>query len=300
MPPVLIEPIRILGHNPSEVELSLLREDLIPSPVSGNKFRKLRYNYQHFRSEGFRSMVSFGGAHSNHIDSLACLGKITDIPTVGIIRGEELASKPLNPTLAKAKESGMKLYFVSRTAYRQKEASDEIRKILLQYPGHFLIPEGGTNQLAVKGCEEILGIHTREFTHICCATGTGGTLAGLIKSSANDQQVIGFSALKGTFQTEEIVKYTDKVNFEITDQACLGGYAKMDRSLIVFMNQLKEQTNIGLDPIYTGKMMMGLMGRIRDGHFPKNSRILAVHTGGLQGIPAMNQILIKKQLPLIR
>lgn len=298
-PQVAIEQLPIWVQNPSAVSLYLLREDLIPLAVSGNKFRKLRYNYQKLLADDLEHMISFGGAHSNHISALAQLGNTCNVKTVGIIRGEELADKKLNPTLQMATKNGMELHFVSRSDYRLKENSPAIRLIIDNYPNAMVIPEGGTNDLAVKGCEDILGEHTVSYTHICVAVGTGGTLAGMIRASNEGQQLLGFSALKGTFQSEEIKRFTDRTNFELTDEASRGGYAKVDAQLVSFINEFKERTSIQLDPIYTSKMMWGILDRIKAGRFPKNSRILAVHTGGLQGIPAMNQILIKKQLPPI-
>ena len=151
----------------------------------------------------------------------------------------------------------------------------------------------------MKGCEEILNELTASFDYICVSVGTGGTIAGLVKASLPDQKIIGFSSLKGTFQSEVVEKFTDKTNYEIIDTYCFGGYAKIDLDLIRFINEFKNETNIPLDPIYTGKMMYGIMDLVKQGFFEKKSRILAIHTGGLQGINGMNQRLKKKNLPLI-
>src|SRR5690606_25570065 len=143
----------------------------------------------------------------------------------------------------------------------------------------------------VKGCEEILTDDDRRFDYICVAVGTGGTMAGIVKSSFQSQFVYGFSALKGNFLDQEIKKYTSKTNWKMTDAYSFGGYAKVDQSLIDFINTFKKQTTIPLDPVYTGKMMYGLSQYIKQGLFPKKSRILAIHTGGLQGINGMNKKL---------
>jgi 1-aminocyclopropane-1-carboxylate deaminase len=193
----------------------------------------------------------------------------------------------------------MKFQFISREAYRNKENQNFLDSLYKKHGRCYVLPEGGTNTLAVKGCEEILSDNTRQFNNICVPVGTGGTISGLIQASENTQQIVGFSALKGTFQTSEIKKFTSKSNYFITDAYCFGGYAKIDSELIRFINEFKVKTAIPLDPIYTGKMMFGIFELLKNGHFKENSRILAVHTGGLQGIAGTNLKLKKKNLPLI-
>ena len=281
-------------------ELYVKREDLIHPYVSGNKFRKLKYNLEVAREQDHNTLLTFGGAFSNHIAAVAAAGKELHFKTIGIIRGEELSGKIVdNPTLSFARDYGMELCFVSREDYRQKEEEQFINNLRHQFGNFYLLPEGGTNALAVKGCEEILSETDISFDYICVPVGTGGTMAGLVKASSESQQVLGFSALKGSFQTAEIEKYTSKTNYSITDAYCFGGYGKIDIELVRFINEFKEKTNIPLDPIYTGKMMFGIMDLLKKGHFRENSRIFAIHTGGLQGIRGMNQKLKKKNLPII-
>ncbi|MCB0456122.1 MAG: 1-aminocyclopropane-1-carboxylate deaminase/D-cysteine desulfhydrase [Flavobacteriaceae bacterium] len=281
-------------------ELYILREDQMHLEVSGNKYRKLKYNFLEAQSLNSKGLLSFGGAYSNHIAALAALGKQNEIPTVGIIRGEELFSKiKENPTLSFAVACGMQLDFISRQAYKKKEETSFINTIKEKFENYYIIPEGGTNNLAVKGCEEILSDHTHNFDYLCVPVGTGGTMSGIVKASLPHQTVLGFSALKGTFQEEIIKKYTHKTNFELLDDYCFGGYGKIDETLIRFINEFKIKTTIALDPIYTGKMMYGIFELVRQQKLKKNSRILAIHTGGLQGITGMNQKLKKKQLPQI-
>ncbi|AFL81170.1 1-aminocyclopropane-1-carboxylate deaminase [Aequorivita sublithincola DSM 14238] len=280
--------------------LFIQREDLLHPFVSGNKFRKLKYNLIEARKQKQNTLLTFGGAFSNHIAAVAAAGKEFGFKTIGIIRGEELINKVSeNATLSFARDCGMELQFVSREAYRNKDEVGFINNLKQQLGDFYLLSEGGTNDFAVKGCEEILTEETNSFDYICVPVGTGGTMAGLIKASKENQQVLGFSALKGSFQSSEIAKYTSKTNFEITDNYCFGGYGKIDSDLIRFINEFKEKTNIPLDPVYTGKMMYGIMDLLKKGHFKENSRIFAVHTGGLQGIAGMNQKLIKKNLPII-
>lgn len=284
----------------SKTSVSIKREDKIDSFVSGNKFRKLKYNLLEAKRQGYDTILTFGGAYSNHIAAVASAGNSGEFKTIGIIRGEELLDKIQgNPTLLYATENNMQLHFAARPDYSRKNNPDLIQSLEKKFGKFYLLPEGGTNVLAVKGCAEILIEADQDFDYICTSVGTGGTIAGLVEGSLPHQTVFGFSALKGNFQHEIVKKYTSKTNFEITDAYCFGGYAKIDSELIRFMNEFKATTGIPLDPIYTGKMMFGIMDLLKKGYFKENSRILAIHTGGLQGISGMNQLLKKKNLPQI-
>ena len=281
-------------------QISIKREDLLMPEISGNKFRKLKYQLQKIKHSEIKTIVTFGGAFSNHIAAVAAAGKKYNLKTIGIIRGEELRSKISgNPTLSYAQNQGMQLEFVTREAYRLKENEDYISQLKETYGQFHLIPEGGTNTLAVKGCAEILTTEDTAFDYVCVAVGTGGTMAGIVSSLAPNQFALGFSALNGTFQKDLIAQQTTLENFEITDSYNFGGYAKIDSDLVRFINTFKEQHGILLDPVYTGKMMYGIYDLIEKQYFKKNSRILAVHTGGLQGIAGMNLMLQRKNLPLI-
>lgn len=280
--------------------LSIKREDLLHPFVSGNKFRKLKYNIEAAQIENQDTLLTFGGAFSNHIAAAAAAGKELGIKTIGIVRGEELDEKiDENPTLSFAQKCGMQLHFISRKAYREKEHPEFLHNLIEQFGNFYLLPEGGTNPLAVKGCEEILEKEDQVYDYICVPVGTGGTIAGLIKASDENQTVMGFSALKGNFHASEIAKYTSKTNFRVTDSYCFGGYGKIDIDLVRFINEFRKITGIPLDPLYTGKMMYGIMDLLKKGYFNENSRILAVHSGGLQGIEGMNRLLKRKKLPLI-
>lgn len=284
----------------SNCSLSIKREDQLHSHISGNKFRKLKYNLLQAQNDQFDRLLTFGGAFSNHIAAVASAGKEFGFKTVGVIRGEELKNKvDLNPTLSFANDCGMQLHFISRKEYRLKRDLNSIKKLQELFGNCYIIPEGGTNDLAIKGCKEILTKTDSEFDYICTSVGTGGTIAGLVESSKAHQTIIGFSALKGNFQISEVKKFTSKKNFKIIDDYCFGGYAKIDIQLIRFINEFKDKTQIQLDPIYTGKMMFGIMDLLKNKKLKENSRILAIHTGGLQGISGMNQLLKKKNLPQI-
>lgn len=295
-----IQTINLLEDDLLNFSLTIKREDLLHPFVSGNKFRKLKYNIQAAQEKNQNTLLTFGGAFSNHIAAVAAAGKEWGFNTIGIIRGEELEKKiSENPTLSFAQDCGMRLHFISREDYKAKDEIGFINNLKKQFGDFYLLPEGGTNGPAVKGCEEILTETESCFDYICVPVGTGGTIAGLIKASKESQHVLGFSALKGTFQSSEIEKYTSKTNFEIIDSYCFGGYGKIDIDLIRFMNDFKQKTDIPLDPIYTGKMMYGIFDLLKKGYFKENSRIFAIHTGGLQGIVGMNQKLKKKNLPII-
>lgn len=282
------------------VELFLKREDKIHPFISGNKYRKLKYNIDAAEKLGLKTLLTFGGAYSNHIAAVAFAGKEFGFKTIGIIRGDELQDKiQENPTLSFAETCGMQFKFVSREAFRDKHTDTFITKLNQEFDDFYLLPEGGTNELAVKGCEEILTETDVDFDFVCCAVGTGGTISGLINCSQPSQQILGFPALKGSFLKEDISKFVSKQNWNIIKDYHFGGYAKVNAELIHFINQFKNNNHIQLDPVYTGKMMFGIFDLLEQGYFPKGSKILAIHTGGLQGISGMNRVLKQKKLPII-
>ena len=282
------------------LELYIKRDDLIHSEISGNKYRKLKYNIIEAQKLGFETLLTFGGAFSNHIAATASVGKEFGFKTIGIIRGEELYDKvEANPTLKFAKTCGMQFKFVSRSDYREKTTESFINNLKGEFGEFYHVPEGGTNTLAIRGCEEILSETDKEFDFICSSVGTGGTISGLINCSKHSQQVLGFPALKGDFLKNEIVKFAHQSNWQLVTNYHFDGYAKVAKELIDFINKFKEDTNIPLDPVYTGKMMFGIFDLIDKGFFPIGSKILAIHTGGLQGIEGMNTVLKKKELPIL-
>ncbi len=288
-----------------KVKLFVKREDLIHPFVSGNKFRKLKHTVLQVQKAQQKNILTFGGAFSNHIAATAHAGKIAGLKTIGVIRGDELGKdleKTLaqNATLREAYKCGMTFYFVDRETYRTKTTTAFIQKLKDKFGDFYLVPEGGTNELAIKGCEEILSENENDFTHICSAVGTGGTIAGLINTAKEPQKIIGFPALKGNFLTAEVEKFTSqRKHWELISAYHFGGYAKYNSELISFMNWFYKQTAILLDPIYTGKMMFGIVDLIKKNYFSENSCILAIHTGGIQGIEGFNQMLAKKQQELI-
>jgi 1-aminocyclopropane-1-carboxylate deaminase len=286
--------------NGTDVQLYLKREDQIHPQISGNKYRKLKYNLEEARKQEMLTLLTFGGAYSNHIAAVAAVGKEFGFNTIGVIRGEELETKIQdNNTLSFANECGMTLHFVTRAAYRDRSSEEFLSQLKQHYGECYIIPEGGTNDLAIKGCEEILTEEDADFDYICCSVGTGGTIAGLINSCSLDQRVLGFPALKGDFLQEDIRRFATNERWDLISDYHFGGYAKINAELVTFINQFKRMNGVQLDPVYTAKMMYGIADLIHNGYFPKDSRILAIHTGGLQGIPGVNRILKKKQLSLI-
>ncbi|MBS9461911.1 1-aminocyclopropane-1-carboxylate deaminase/D-cysteine desulfhydrase [Flagellimonas sp. 389] len=282
------------------VTLHIKREDTIHPFISGNKYRKLKYNLIEAKKLGYGTLLTFGGAFSNHIAAAAYAGNTSGIKTIGVVRGEELAEQwQENPTLQLAKEHGMHFHFVSRSTYRKKNTIGFLNDLKESFGECYILPEGGTNELAVKGCEEILTSEDAQFDIVSCCVGTGGTLAGLINSAQSHQTVLGFPALKGDFLKEDILKFVQNENWNLISDYHFGGYAKVDERLIEFINAFKKETEIPLDPIYTGKMLFGILDMIKKGVFEQGTRILAIHTGGLQGIEGMNLVLKKKNLPLL-
>jgi len=276
------------------------REDLLHEHVSGNKFRKLKYNLFEVKKQDKTTLLTFGGAYSNHIVATAFAGKLFNIKTIGVIRGDELRNDlehtlEINPSLKFASEQGMEFHFVTRSAYREKTTPKFIEELKEKFGDFYLVPEGGTNDLAIKGCEEILSEETEKFDVICLAVGTGGTISGIINSVESHQKVLGFPALKGDFLKDEINKYVCQTkNWDLISEYHFGGYAKTSNELITFINQFKKETEIPLDPVYTGKLLFGLIDLINKNYFEKDAKILAIHTGGLQGVKGMNTILKRR------
>jgi len=285
---------------PNSIAVTIKREDLLHPVVSGNKFRKLKYNLLQAKAENKKTLLTFGGAFSNHIAAVAFAAQEQGLQSIGIIRGDELRDKiDSNPTLQFAQECGMQFEFVSREEYRLKSESSFLDELKQQFGDFYLVPEGGTNALAIEGCQEILTEEDRNFDYVCCAVGTGGTISGIINSALPHQKVLGFPALKGDFLQDEIRIFVQNENWELLTDYHFGGYGKINEDLIAFINQFYIDTQIPLDPVYTGKMVFGVMDLIQKNYFPAHSNILLIHTGGLQGVFGMNERLKNKQLPTI-
>ena len=270
--------------NTDRLSLSIKRLDLIHPEISGNKFYKLKHNIDFALSQHYQQLLTFGGAYSNHIAATAAAGKVLGIPTIGMIRGDELAGRPLNPTLLQAQANGMQLVFISRSEYRNRQHADYLHTLQQRFPQAYLIPEGGTNHLAVQGCKSILSAQDlNDYDIFCCAVGTGGTISGLIEASSSHHHVLGFPALKGDFLSGEISQWTSKTHWQLLQDYHFGGYARTTPALLEFIQAFEQRYKIPLEPIYTAKLLFGVMDLIQKDYFPAGSRILVIHSGGLQG-----------------
>lgn len=290
-----------------EVRLFIKRDDLLldakAPDFNGNKQRKMKYNLLAAKEKGFDTLLTFGGAYSNHIAATAAAGHLLGFKTIGIIRGERPAE--LNSTLKRVLEYGMRLKFITRSAYREKAQPEFLKNLETEFGAFYMLPEGGTNALALKGCAEIVEEIREAFLpvsstnklpdYICSACGTGGTFAGIVAGIDNRTKAIGYSALKGSFHTAEVNNFLqtnyDNIfsNWEICNDYHFGGFAKHKPLLINFINTFKEIHHIQLEPLYTGKMVFGIFDQIKNDFFPKGSSILAIHSGGLQGILGFNE-----------
>lgn len=266
----------------SGIRILVKREDLNHPEISGNKWWKLKYNLEAATSTG-QTLLTFGGAYSNHIYATAAAAKELQLKSIGIIRGEE--TLPLNATLSFATQAGMKLKYVSRDVYRRKNETAFLDQLRNEFGEFYWIPEGGTNDLAIKGCTEFGESLLSEikFDYVCLPVGTGGTMAGVI-NGVREKRVIGFSSLKGgEFLEDEIKKFTTCTNWEIMHDYHFGGYAKSTPTLNDFIQDFEKEFKIPLDPVYTSKMMFGVFDLMRKGFFKPGSTVLLIHTGGLQG-----------------
>lgn len=281
-------PIVKLQNFYNGIDLFMKREDLIDEGISGNKFWKLYYNVQqYFALENFKKtmLITFGGAYSNHISAVAALGNRKKIPTLGIIRGEELEENwQKNPTLLRCYAQGMRFIFVSRETYKNKD--EIISEMKIKYPHALILPEGGTNSLAIEGIKWMLDDRVKDFDYLCTAVGTGGTLAGISKYAEENQKVIGYKVVKEDL--DRVVRgFSLRDNFEIRE-ASFRGYGKVTSSLIDFINEFYRIYKIPLEPCYTGKMMYQILEDMKNHFFEPKARILVFHTGGLQGVEGFN------------
>lgn len=290
----LIDPL----FEAKSLEVWIKRDDLIHPFIMGNKWRKLKYNLHFARENGYEGILTVGGAYSNHIAATSATCRENGLKSIGIIRGEELLPSS-NNTLRRAVENGMQLQFVSRESFREMRENRE--GISDRDPGYFYIPEGGTNELAIRGCEEIIGELELPYHYLVTPLGTGGTMAGLLKGLKGRSKVLGFSALKGDFVTGDFQKLRQKYNISYTNYRIItdfhfGGFGKVTDLLINFINQTRKTVNLLLDPVYTGKMYFGLLRLIEMDFFERGSILVILHTGGLQGIEGYNEKHSKKIL----
>jgi D-cysteine desulfhydrase len=272
------------------IEIDVLRLDKIHPVISGNKWFKLKYHLENFKAGNFKGILTFGGAWSNHIIATACAGFLQKIKTVGIIRGEK--PENLSFTLQEAEKFEMELKYISRDYYKTKNSEDFLEIIKAEYRGFYIIPEGGAGIDGEKGAGEILNlVDQNSYTHIACAMGTSTMYNGILQASGKNQQVIGIPVLKGMKETGRPGKSIIFYDYHF------GGYAKKTEELINFMNDFYRQTNIPTDFVYTAKLFYAVLDQIKKDFFSVNSKILLIHSGGLQGNSSLtNGTLIYQEL----
>jgi 1-aminocyclopropane-1-carboxylate deaminase len=268
----------------ADIHLYLKRDDLINPEIPGNKWRKLKYNIEEAQRQGRRLLLTFGGAYSNHIRATAAAGYFFGFSTIGVIRGEE--HLPLNPSLAYAASRGMRLTYMDRTAYREKMNPDMITGLQERFGDFYLLPEGGTNANAVRGCAEIPAEISQPFSVICCPCGTGGTLAGIVGGLREGQRALGFSVLRGgeflALQVKELQAQAFGAvssNWAIEHGYHFGGFARRRPGLDQFIADFRDRHGLTLDWVYTAKMMYGLYALAAQAAFPPGTSLVAVITG---------------------
>ena len=280
----------------SGVKLLVKREDMNHPFVSGNKWWKLKYNVEEALRLRHKTLLTFGGAYSNHIYATSAAANELSLKSIGVIRGEE--RKLLNRTLTFVKEKGMMLHYVSREDYRRKNESFFVEALQEKFGDFYLLPEGGTNSLAVQGCSEFAKVFLApiSFDYLCLPVGTGGTMAGIVKGLEGRKRVIGFSSLKGgTFLNTEVrnlLGTESKIkldNWQIETDYHFGGYGKYTPALMDFISSAWKDHHLPLDPVYTSKMMFGIYDMIARGRIERSSTVLMLHTGGLQGTESLSK-----------
>lgn len=285
-------PVQTINHellSAQKLTLQIKRDDLIHPQISGNKWRKLKFNLRAMQQQGKTELLTFGGAFSNHIHATAAAGQLFGFKTHGIIRGPELDEH--NPTLQYAKRCGMTLHPVNRITYRLRGESRYLAELQKQFPHAYILPEGGTNPAALLGCQELAqSLPTSDV--IMCPTGSGGTLAGLIEGSPHSTTVLGIAVLKqAEYLIDDIKQLSRKARQQKNWQLLLehhdGGYGKFSHELWEFCQTFTQQHAIPLEPIYSGKMMYALWQLIEQGFFAEGTQIMAIHTGGLQGLDGL-------------
>lgn len=273
-------------------ELAMLRLDVIHKDVSGNKWYKLKYNIEHCLRNDYQSILTFGGAYSNHLAATAAIARLAGIQSIGIVKGK-YAETVLTPTLTFCLQQGMQLEFATNEEYALKYDGDWLQTFSARYPGTCIIPEGGANDCGVAGAAEIAELIPGDYTHVAVSVGTGSTLAGVAKAVSPGVQVIGFAPMKGgTYLQDNISKWVARSNFIVYDDWYFGGFGKHTPGLLHFMNDFYLQLNIPLDMVYTAKMMYGLREQILNGLYDKQAKILCLHTGGLQGNVSLKDKLV--------
>lgn len=302
--PILPSPIqRLAGFGENYCKVRIKRDDLIHPLASGNKWRKLKHNLNKAESQGAKTIVTMGGAFSNHLYALASIGNHYNFKTEGWIKGEYVDTD--NPTLSYVRDQNMNLTLFEGEEYKSLRWDGPKRKKLLKkYKNPYFVPEGGSNIEGILGASELIPEISSQLdpfpTHICLSVGTGGTICGVISASKSNTKILGFSAFKKDIHSMEIkanltaLEKEDPKNWQILNPKHFNGFGSFNTDLVNFINDFYEQYSIPLDPVYNGKMMFSLKKMIKQKYFPEGSNILVIHTGGLQGIDGFNMRYGKK------
>ncbi|GAA2902232.1 pyridoxal-phosphate dependent enzyme [Streptosporangium fragile] len=272
------------------VRVILKRDDLIHPLLPGNKWRKLKYNLALAAESGHETLLTFGGAYSNHVRAVAAAGARFGFRTVGVIRGEE--HLPLNDVLAFAAGCGMRLVYMNRTTYRVKDTAPVVEALREEFGRFYLLPEGGSNEPAVRGCAELPGEIDVPFDVVCCPVGTGGTLAGIAAGLGPGRRALGFSVLRGgRFLAGDVARLQTaaygevSANWTIDDGFHAGGYARRSPELDAFIDDFAARHGMLLDWVYVAKMMWGIFTLAGRGTFPPGTTVIAVITGPMADAP---------------
>lgn len=281
---VIIQPLDNRWFGKRVVAVDVLRLDLLHPVISGNKWYKLKGNIRFAIDEGYESVLTFGGAYSNHLVATAAAAKMARLKSVGIVRGT-YAETNLTPTLQDCKAYGMELGFLPREEYELKTNADFLTNLSNKFENPFIIPEGGANQQGRDGAASIADLILSGYSHICVSVGSGTTFIGLRNALSDSQTLLGFVPMKGgAYMEKEVRQYIERnKSWRLFDDWHFGGFGKHPSVLIDFMNEFYRQHSIPLDVVYTGKMMAGVQALIQADFFSPDARILCIHTGGLQG-----------------
>ena len=295
----LLQLIRTPGTEQRGVQVLLWRDDLLNPLLPGNKARKLKYNLLAAKAQGQYTLLTFGGAYSNHLAAVAAAGRQQGFQTIGLVRGEK--TLPLNPTLRQCAADGMRLHYLDRQRYRQLAKTGflgEESELTAEFGPAYVLPEGGTNALALRGMAELVAEIRAQtaFDALAVPVGTGGTLAGVLLGLAGTGRALGVAALKGAAGlAAEIDRLTQEAagatyrNYEVLTGYHFGGYARYSAPLLAFIREFEATHGVLLDPIYTGKLLFGVLDLVQQGYFPAGSTVVAVHTGGLQAWAGWNE-----------
>lgn len=281
-----VQPLSHGLYDKKKIQVDVFRLDLIHPVIAGNKWFKLQYHLKDAMAQQRKGIVTAGGAYSNHLVATAAACRETGLACIGMVRGERPPT--LSPTLEEAIRYGMRLRFIPREIFDNEQAF--VQQVQQEFPDHAFIPQGGQGAAGVKGAAEILRWlpNAVTYTHIACAVGTGTMMAGILTAATPQQKIIGVSSLKIPNTTDNsfihlLQHYTPHPNFVLWYDYHFGGYAKKTPALLDFMNALYHEQALPTDFVYTGKLLYAVTDQITKDYFPPGSRLMVIHSGGLQG-----------------